>query len=244
MRIALALFLVIIFAAPASAATPSRACVAAIKSANVRHRAIGIRPDCWRIGLLTLGMSQVAGQGVMGPPEAARDIAINYRRQKYPLHEALYVYPRNLKSWLRLAPEPLEHFHAVTLHLFYWKDSLVAIRLGSDARIDSAPCTPSLPTRPFERGGADYPFDFHGIALGAPMAAVSARFGRFAGTNRSRDFFNYWPVPLSFGGEGRVNEIGFSTGMAFAGIGGVAQFQLRRDPQTCLVRDYTVSLEG
>ncbi len=94
----------------------------------------------------------------------------------------------------------------------------------------------------FQRGGADYPFNFHGIGLGAKLDAVTARFGRFAAINSSRDFANYWPVPLSFGGEGEVDEIAFATGMAFVGISGMPQFQVRRDPATCLVTGYSVSV--
>jgi hypothetical protein len=112
--------------------------------------------------------------------------------------------------------------------------------ISDTARIEAPPCTPSRASRPFRRTGADFPFDFHGIGLGAKIAAVQARFGRFAASNRPRDFFNYWPVPLSVSGETAVEDISFATGMAFAHVAGMARFQLRRDPATCLVRGFTI----
>jgi len=240
-RIALLAAALLLAAFPAQALTPSSTCVAALKAANAKHRAAMVPDDCWRMGLLSLGISRVAAEGVMGPPDAFRQTGASYRRQKFGLVEAFYVYPRNLKSWLRLVPQPLERFQPITLHLLYWREKLVGIAVSHDARTDSAPCTAKTGGRVFLRGGADYPFNFHGIGLGAKMEAVTARFGRFATINASRDFASYWPVPLSFGGEGQVEEIAFATGMAFVGISGMPRFQVRRDPATCLVTGYTVS---
>jgi hypothetical protein len=223
---------------PAWAMTGEAACVTAIKSATAHHRAALVPDDCWRIGSLALGMTRHLVERTLGSPTATRSAAVTYRRQKFPLTETLYVYPRNLRNWLRLAPEPLDRFSPPTLRLFYWKDALVAVAAGNTARIESGDCKPAHPARAFERGGIDFPYDFHGVTLGAPVASVPQRFGRFASVAPARGTANYWPVPLAFSGAKTVQEITFATGMAFAAAAWEPDFQLQRDPQTCLVTGF------
>ena len=220
--------------------TAETACVTAIKSATAHHRAAMVPDDCWRIGSLTLGMTRRSAERVLGGPLASRTAAVTYRRQKFALTETLYVYPRNLRNWLRLAPQPMDRFSPPTLRLFYWKDALVAISAGDAARVEGADCKPQHPVQAFNRGGTDFPYDFHGVMLGAPLATVAQRFGRFASVNTVRAAANYWPVPLAFSGAKTIREITFATGMAFAGVAWEPDFQVQRDPQTCLVTGFAL----
>jgi hypothetical protein len=223
---------------PAWAMTGEAACVAAIKSATAHHRAAAVPDDCWRMGPLTLGMTRRSAERILGSPLATRAAAMTYRRQKFALAETLYVYPRNLRNWLRLAPQTLDRFPPPTLRLFYWKDALVAIAAGNAGKIDAPDCKPQHPVTAFVRGGVDFPYDFHGVMLGAPLATVSQRFGRFANVNAAHETANYWPVPLAFSGAKGLKGITFATGMAFAGLGWEPDFQVQRDPQTCLVTGF------
>lgn len=245
MKIAVFLLVLLVglaLASPGRALTESNLCVAALRGSALRHRNTDIPADCWRLGPLRLGMSRLSVEGLLGGPDTGRDFTRLYRHRRYFLSEAVYVYPRNLKSWLRLAPQAAEDFHPVTLHLIYRDNVVVAIAVGDLSRTQAPGCVPPRPVRPFQRGGRDFPYDFHGIRLGTPLGEVGQRFGRFATVNAARDFRTYWPVPLSFDGDDGVTEIDFATGMAFAGTVGMPDFELRRDPATCLVTGYAVSM--
>ncbi len=185
-------------------------------------------------------MTRHAAESMLGVPTALHTATVTYRRQKFPLTAALYVYPRNLRNWLRLAPQPLDRFSPPTLRLFYWKDSLVAIEAGNAARVEGQDCKPSASVQAFSRGGTDFPYDFHGVILGASLATVSQRFGRFASVNTARGTANYWPVPLAFSGAKAIGEITLATGMAFAGVMWEPDFQVQRDPRTCLVTGFAL----
>ena len=223
---------------PAWAMTGEAVCVTAFKSATARHLAATVPDDCWRIGPLTLGMTRRAAERTLGSPAATRTASVTYRRQKFALTEMLYVYPRNLRNWLRLAPQPIDRFSPPTLRLFYWKGGLVAISAGNAGKVEGPDCKQAHRAQAFNRGGKDFTYDFHGVALGMTLAAVSQRFGRFANVNTVRDTANYWPVPLAFSGAKGVREITFATGMAFAGVTWEPDFQVQRDPQTCLVTGF------
>ena len=88
-----------------------------------RHRADKVPADCWRMGPLHLGMTGVQLRTLLGKPDASQNLATTYRRRKYPVTQLFYVYPRNLKNWLRLAPARQTDFHPVTLQLSLFKDA-------------------------------------------------------------------------------------------------------------------------
>jgi hypothetical protein len=193
------------------------------------------------MGPLHLGMTRAQLRTLLGQPGASQNLILSYRRRKYPVTQLFYVYPRNLKNWLRLAPARQADFHPVTLQLSLFKDAVVAIGVSDTARSAATACTPSIQRHAFVRGGVDFPYGFHGLTLGAPLASVAARFGRFASSNNSHDFGNYWPVPLSVDGDDMVSGIQFATGMAFATIGGIPDFHLQLDPRSCFVTGYTLA---
>ncbi len=224
-------------ALPARAETPSRDCLAAIKAAVQRHRADRVPDDCWRMGPLKLGMSEMQARTLLGQPDASRVFTANYRRRKYALDQLLYVYPRNLKNWLRLGPARQQDFHPVTLRLAFYKEALVALTVRNDVRIAAPACVPKTAGRYFERKGVDFPYGFHGLTLGAAMDSVQPRFGRFAGQTNT---YFYWPVPLAVGGAAKVVSIDIATGMAFVNRGAPPDFQLHLDPKSCFITGYAV----
>src|SRR5579872_2237907 len=89
---------------PVWAETPSQKCLAAIKAANAIRKPGKVPADCWRMGPLHLGMNAVQARTLLGAPDASQDFVLTYRRRKVAVRQLLYVYPRNLRSWLRLAP--------------------------------------------------------------------------------------------------------------------------------------------
>jgi len=224
----------------ALAETPSLKCVADIQAANKRHGAPPVPVDCWRIGPLRLGMTQVQTRTFLGAPDASSDFTLSYRRRKVPVTRQLYVYPRNLHNWLKLAPAPAKDFHPVTLKLDFSKGALVALGVDTGARQTPPACKPSRPGRSFVRGGLDFPYGLHGMTLGAPLSSVEGRFGRFAGGNTAHDFHIYWPVPLSVDGKDSVTGFRMATGAPFESGGGEPDFALTVDPRNCFVTGYVL----
>jgi hypothetical protein len=226
-------------APPAMAETASRTCLAVIKAANVRHRVEAVPDDCWRMGPLHLGMTMVQARAVLGVPGLSQERSVSYRRRKFPITRLFYVYPRNLRNWLKLAPARLADFHPVTLRLDFSKEALVAIRIDDSGGIAPPPCRPSGPGHSFVHKEADFPYGFHGLTLDAPLSGVVTRFGRFA--SASSNSSNYWPVPLSVDGKDKVSGIEIATGMAFTGGGGMPEFRLQLDPRSCFVTGYVLA---
>jgi hypothetical protein len=239
--IAPALLAALALGAPAMAETPSRTCLAVIKAANVRHRAEAVPDDCWRMGPLRLGMTMVQARALLGAPGLSQPLTVTYRRRKFPITRLFFVYPRNLRNWLRLAPARLTDFRPITLRLDFSKDALVALRIDDSARITPPPCRPSAPGHSFVHKEADFPYGFHGLTLDSPLSSVVTRFGRFASGGNAGNSSNYWPVPLSVDGKDKVSGIEIATGMAFTGRGGMPEFQLQLDPRSCFVTGYVLA---
>ena len=240
-RIFPGLIAALVLAVPALAETPSKTCLAAIKTANARHRAAAIPADCWRMGPLRLGMNLAQARTLLGAPSASQTLTITYRRKKIPMTRLFYVYPRNLTNWLKLAPARQADFHPITLKLDFSKDALVAVAVGHAAHIVPPPCKPSAPGRGFVHKDADFPYGLHGLTLGAKLTDVEARFGKFASSNAAKDFHIYWPVPLSVEGKDTVSGFRIATGAPFESGGGTPDFQLTLDPRSCFVTGYVLT---
>lgn len=225
---------------PAMAETPSVKCVADIQAANKRHGVPPVPVDCWRIGPLRLGMTLVQTRTFLGAPDASSDFTLSYRRKKVPVTRQLYVYPRNLRNWLKLTPAHQGDFHPVTLKLDFSKGELVAIGVDTEARLTPPPCKPAGPGRGFVRSGMDFPYGLHGMTLGASIASVQTRFGRFASGNAAHDFHIYWPVPLSVDGKDAVTGFRMASGAPFESGGGEPDFALTLDPRSCFVTGYVL----
>jgi hypothetical protein len=183
-------------------------------------------------------MTLVQAKMILGTPGASENITVTYRRRKYPVTRLYYGFPRNLKNWLRLAPAQIKDFHPVTIRLDFFKDALVAVSVDNAMRLDRPACIPSAPGHGFVHRPADFPYGFHGLTLGTKVDDVAARFGKFAASSPGHDFHNYWPVPLSVSGTSKVEGIRIASGMAFADGGGMPDFALTLDPQSCFITGY------
>lgn len=229
----------LLLGAPAPAWADNAACTAAIRGA-VAHRA-SVPAACWRVGPLTLGMTRRAAEEALGPPDQTGRRTILSRRRRTRLDTALYVFPRNLRNWLTLAPAAREDFHPATLRLAYAGDRLTAIAFGRSARIDFPACASRRnPDAGYQRGDADFPADFNGIGLEASLQQVTAAFGPFATHNRSRDFWTYDPLPIAVTGDDRVQEIGIATDAAMVGALGPAHLAASLEPASCRVSGFSV----
>jgi len=229
------------WAMPAAAETQSRTCLAVIKAANVRHRAEAVPDDCWRMGPLRLGMTLAQVRTLLGAPGSSQTLIISYRRRKYPITRLFYIYPRNLRNWLKLAPARQADFHLVALRLDFTKDGLAAISVDDNARVTPPPCRPSAPGHGFVHKAEAFPYGFHGLTLGAPLSEVVTHFGRFASSDPSRNLYNYWPVPLAVSAKDKVTSIRIATGMAFTAAAAGPDIRLQLDPRSCFVTGYTVA---
>jgi hypothetical protein len=223
---------------PAMAQTLSKDCLAAIRTANQRHKAEAIPADCWRMGPLRLGMNPIQARTLLGTPGAREDLSVTYRRKKYPVTRFYYAYPRNLKNWLRLAPAQVRDFHPISIRLDFSQNVLVAVSIDNTMRLDRPPCIPSAPGHAFVHRPADFPYGFHGLTLGAKLDDVEASFGKFAASSAGRDFHQYWPVPLSIDGASKVNGVRIASSMPFAADSGIPDYQLTLNPRSCFITGY------
>jgi hypothetical protein len=227
-------------AMPAWAETPSMKCAADIQAASKRRSAPPVPVDCWRIGPLKLGMTAMQTRTFLGAPDTSSDFFLSYRGRKVSVTRQLYVYPRNLRNWLKLTPAHTADFHPVTLKLDFSKGALVAIGVDTEARLTPPACKPSAPGRGIVRGGLDFPYGLHGMTLGASIASVEARFGRFASGNAAHDFHIYWPVPLSVDGKNTVTGFRMASGAPFESGGGEPNLALTLDRRSCFVTGYVL----
>ena len=225
---------------PAAAETPSQTCLAAIKTANMRQKPALIPADCWRMGPLHLGMKLAQARTILGAPGASQNFSLSYRRKQIPMTRFFYVYPRNQANWLRLAPARPANFQPITLKLDFSDGVLVAIAVDHVVHIIAPPCTPSAPAHAFVHKDAAFPYGLHGLTLGASLDSVVARFGKFTGVNRAKDFHLYWPVPLSIDGTNSVTGFRISTGAPFESGGGRPDYTLKLDPRSCFVTGFVL----
>ena len=236
----LALIAFLALGAPAMAETPSKTCVANIQAAAKSKRAPPVPQDCWRLCSIKLGITMMQTRTYLGTPGATSEFTLNYRRRKVTVTRQLYVYPRNLRNWLKLAPARQQDFHPVTLKLDFSKGVLVAIGLDTEARIMPPPCKPSAPGHAYVRAGLDFPYGLHGMTLGAPISSVTERFGKFAGGNRTQDFHTYLPVPLSVDGKDKVTGFRMASGPPFESGGTTPTFVPTLDRRNCFVTGYVL----
>jgi hypothetical protein len=240
-QLLLGIVVVLGLTAPVWAETPSKTCLANIVAANnKKYHGPAVPLDCWRIGSVKMGMTMLQTHTFLGAPDAGNDFTLAYRRRQVAVTRQLYVYPRNLRNWLKLVPAPQKDFHPVTLKLDFSDGKLVAIGLDTEARVTPPPCRPSAPGRAFVRGSLDFPYGLHGMTLGAPITSVTGRFGKFTGGNKTEDFHIYYPVPLSVDGKETVTGFRMATGAPFESGGATPNFVLTLDPRSCFVTGYVL----
>ncbi len=229
-------------------AVPRRAtdaeCRADIARAIARAQAdpvSGIPAACWRVGPLSLGLPAVALDRVLGPADETNTLAPDGLGSGRTYESRIYAFPREWRAEMVRHPsgEPRLRF----LEVVIWDARVVAISNDPSGRIHGgAPCDGPAPHAdpPARIDPADFrPFEtFLGIPLGAPAARLTGWFGAPPAHNRSDDWLNYLPVPLTFDRDDDSGRItGFAIGLDedAATRGGGYDITLTRDPKTCVI---------
>lgn len=154
------------------AAASANSCVSEIRLAIAARNPESVNRSCWHIGPIFLGMNRQELLRTLNKPA--------YDAVNATVETLVYLYPRDLNQ--RLAAHPVRDtglkYSQLVISLL--NDEVVRVQAVAD------------------EDDATFPFAFAGIRMGAPLSEVVSRFGAFRGTNRSHDFFQYWPVPISF----------------------------------------------
>ncbi len=205
-------------------------CPTRIASAVAWGAKDGVPPACWRIGPVTLGMSEDVVEQRIGPPIASADAGPQRRYRA-----TLYAFPAGSRH---AGPERRVRL----VELRYAGRRLVAIDTSPGGRIESEPCA-GHPARvqPGDFDG-DAPVGpllaFNGIRPGDRVRVIARRFGRAAAANRSRDWLNYAPLPVSFTVDpdrDRTDGVAIATDEDALLDGMPPVVHLGRDPATCRV---------
>jgi hypothetical protein len=200
-----------------------------------------IPESCWRFGPLNLGMTRAEAQTALGAPDASEPAEGMHLGRSYPAERALYVYPRDLAAQLACNPVRGAEFDPLALELVYSQDRLVALSVSDTHRTDYARCIAAEGKSGPPAAPVPFPYDFYGIRRGTPLSKLADVFGRSGNTNNSKDFWEYWPVPIAVGGEEQVGGLTIASSMTFASAaGGGIHFAADQDPATCRVRGFRV----
>jgi hypothetical protein len=194
-----------------------------------------IPPDCWHAGPLRLGMTEKDVEAQIGPPAFSRN---------EPYYGAVYAYYLDpaINAGLKTNPVPADALAGIGKAGFliaykYGRAAMIVLPAPISAVIPPCHAAPK-PVR--ERQSIKFPpsFKFLSIALGDSFASATRKLGPYRGTNASRDFFEYWPLPLEFaasgGAEGTVDAIAFGEDEKVLGYQPYAKVLAKLDPATCL----------
>jgi len=240
-----------IWARPASATPPAlalgptdaqcRADIArAIAKAHAQRSdpAAGVPAACWRVGPLSVGLPVAALDRGLGPADETEILAPDGTGPGRTYESRIYAFPRDWRA--RLARHPRAEPGLRFLEVLIWKARVAAISNDPAGRISGgAPCHGPAPPSdaPARSEPADFPpFErFLGVSLGSPAARLPRWFGAPPAQNRSRDWLNYLPIPLTFDRDedsGRIS--GFAIGLDDDAVtrGAGYQLTLPRDPAT------------
>ncbi len=219
-------------------------CRGAIARAIAKARAdpaVGVPAACWRVGPLSVGLLAVAVARVLGPADETIKLAPDGLGPGRAYESRIYTFPRDWRAEIARHPsgEPRLRF----LEVLIWDGRVVAISNDPSGRIQGGPpCRGPAPRAdpPARIDPADFrPFEiFLGVSLGAPAARLAGWFGAPPAHNRSDDWLNYLPVPLTFDRDddnGRIT--GFAIGLDEDAVtrGGGYHLTLTRDPKTCVI---------
>jgi len=205
----------------------------------------GVPAACWRIGPLSLGLPAAALDHILGRPEETAVLPPDNLGSGRPYHSRIYAFPRHWRAELARQPrtEPRLRFLEVLLR----DGRVVAIFNDPPGRIDGgAPCRGPVTASaaPARSDPADFrPFEtLLGVSVGAPAARLAVWFGTPPAHNRSDDWLNYLPVPLTFGRDVESGRItGFAIGLDQDAVTREAGYHitLTRDPATCVITGAT-----
>lgn len=155
----------------------------------VRGETTDIVPaSCWHVGPITLGMTESAVEQHLGAPVQRR---VNQRGIV-----ALYVFPARSGP---LVTKARARFRLALLRYVDGKLALIANDPPTSGGTVSARCAKDDPTRSITSDADTGPLlRFDGITVGDRVTRLARVFGNEAARNRSHDWYNYLPVPMSF----------------------------------------------
>ncbi len=212
----------------AAGTTAAARCPATFRQAVAAGDGGPVPRACWQLGPLHLGMTRADVEQRIGVPVARLARPAQDRR----FAASLYAFSARPGTPLVDAGS----FRLVELR--YAGERLVAIDNEPGARITDTSCGEGL-----HRAAAietDAPagplLGFNQVQVGDPLRRIRARFGRAPAANRSRDWFSYLPVPISFGSD---PDRGIVTGIAIASSADALttaarpELRLERDTVSC-----------
>jgi len=190
---------------------------------------------CWRVGPLSLGMSEADLTHRMGAPVQTSVLPAG---PKGGYEARIYAFPAQWRSDLARRPHADIRLRFVEVLL---SDGRV-VGIGNDpgARMDFPRCGAKGPSPTVGTGGdpADFrPFQsFAGIRVGMSVQRLTQRFGQAPASNRPGDWRSYLPAPIAFDVDpGSRRILGFSIGADERAVttGADVHIRVRRNPQTC-----------
>ena len=249
MRAALIAALVLT-AVPATAPALSRgaapdpdACAGQIKR-QVAHVRPAAPAACWRLGPVTLGMTQDEVASVLGPPDSEGEgppATLPSKVDRKGYRDAYYLFPRDLARRLARGGATPARLDLRLLQVSYFQGRAVRMDSGPPAEFRSTPCQ-GHPAEDIAFGGDAEGFApfraFAGVREGDPITTLTHRFGKPNTVSTARDFYTYMPAPLTLGVDPEHKTVGsFSIGADTDAVflGGMAHLEFTRTPATCRI---------
>ena len=234
----------------------------AVDCAHQIHRAVDmgeaedVATSCWHIGPVALDMSRSEVERALGSPDYYASAPSRPAIPRYAI--SYYVFPRDLSE--RLAKRPTREFAHRILELRYVDDKVVRISDNPPEATWSPRCGgPQDGAADQHEKGDDSVRDFAPLEVfatakvGDDLRSVTHKFGKKYSWNSSRDFYNYWPIPVTFDVDPDTSLV---TGFAlewpnrkYPDTGkdpafGWPHFFVAVDPVTCLKNGYKLLPNG
>jgi beta-lactamase regulating signal transducer with metallopeptidase domain len=215
-------------------------CARQIREAAESGNRAAVKPACWRLGPVALGMSRVDVERTLGPADYA---AVKDAHET----DAFYVFPRDLHD--RLVRHPVTEVVHRDLEVTFVDDKIV--------RLDTAP--PGVAWGPkcqldkkIVRRGDDssvsIPYDFATIKIGDSPDTVARRLGKFASCGVAAIDAEYKcsTLPMVFSVPEGDKVAGFAIAATMEDLhrGGLEHFFKVKDPKTCLYNGYKLLPKG
>ena len=191
-----------------------------------------VAPRCWHIGPIALGMSRSEVETLLGPPDFLSRGSV-----------AFFVFPRDLSA--RMQQHPSMNFPHRILEVAYSGDQVAAIGINPSETLWSQPCQSAI-----DMANGEAPADFarfeafSGVVVGEDMSAAQRTLGDGAHSSAG-DFYNYWPLLLTFDLDERGKIYGFAISSSKdIEARSMAFIKLSKDPATCKNNGFTLLAKG
>ena len=222
--------------------TSEVACARSIGTAIATGAAAAVPATCWRIGPLQLGMSEAEVAREIGKPFSETETDGNSPTVPRRFHAAVYAVPRGpVIPFARNRPWFVE--------LRFEAGRLVAIDTSVNSITEFGRCLPSLKRHaisPIVAGVPSGPLSHFGlIKIGSRLSTLRQAFGRMPNGNRPKDWFNYWPIPISIYADGQtITAIAIATDEDAMMVAPPLVVVEKRDPTTCRPVSINYSLKA